>query len=361
MKKISTFVFTALLIASLSLIAVGCVFFTGASDTTDATGTVSLSLTDAPIADAADIEGVFITIESIAYNLDDEWVEADSFTGPQTFNLLDLTGGTVAVLGDTEISAGTVTQIRFMLSAPEQGAQTSGNPGCFIAIDPDGTREFGTGEALVINPTDSIDDIVAAIEANGDVVHSLFVPSGGQTGYKAEGPFTVPTNGTVEITADFDVRQSVVYAGPPTMNGGFYLLKPTIDLIVNNQAGNIAGSFVDDTTNTVDETYSYETYVIFAYADDMYATYTDEDTAADDQSAPFPNAVGSANAVDSDDDGILDSYTIAFLAHGTYDLIIAGVDAEGAYTVVDDTYVDIVVQSETTTTQNINIDLTPTL
>ncbi|MFP4364905.1 MAG: DUF4382 domain-containing protein [Spirochaetia bacterium] len=285
-------------------------------------GTISLSLTDAPIADAADVEGVFITIDSISYNLNDEWVEAADFEGPMEFNLLELTGGEVAPLADTPIAAGTVSQIRFMLSAPEEGTQSDGNPGCYILIDPDGTA-------------DGVDD--------DDVQHALFVPSGGQTGYKATGEFTVPANGTVEITADFDVRKSVVETGNDS-----YILKPTIRLIVNNQAGNITGDFTPDSAD------AYDSYIIFAYEDGAYDS--SEATAADTESAPFPNAVASGNAVDSDDDSALDSYTVAFLAAGTYDLIVAGVAEDGSYTVVSETdYADVEVVSEEDTTQNIGL------
>lgn len=354
MKTLRTILFLVLGGLAVVSLIIGC-DLSGATDGTDdgttETGTISLSLTDAPIVDAADVEGVFITIESIAYNLDalnagsddgtdeesddeteDEsdggWITAEGFEGPMVFNLLELTGGNVAPLVDTEIAAGTVTQIRFMLSATEQGEQTSGTSGCYIVIDPDGIA-------------DGVDD--------ADIVEPLFVPSGSQTGYKANGPFDIPANGTVEITADFDVRQSVVYAGNPAMGNGFYLLKPTISLIVNDQAGHISGDFTDDTTD------GYDAYVVFAYEDDIYTDT--EATAADDQSAPFPNAATSGNAVDTDGDVALDTYTLAFLSAGTYDLIVAGVDADGNYTVVSDTdFADVVVTSEETT--DTPIDLT---
>ena len=66
------------------------------------------------------------------------------------------------------------------------------------------------------------------IEFADNSTEPLFVPSGGETGYKAVGQFEVPVNGTVEVTADFDVREAVVVAGSR------YILKPTIKLIVND-------------------------------------------------------------------------------------------------------------------------------
>lgn len=337
----STIGFVAIVGLAVALLF-GCdtsAFFGGNTDS--GTGTVSLSLTDAPIADAADVEGVFITITSISYNVNEEWVEAAGFEGPQEFNLLDLTEGNVAPLADTTLAAGEVTQIRFMLDVAERGAPVDGNPGCYIAFDPDGTADG--------DPSD-------------DTIESLFVPSGGQTGYKANGPFTVPTNGTVEITADFDVRQSVVYAGNLQQQNGFYLLKPTIKLVVNDQAGTIAGEFVEgSTTYTVDgEDFVVNEYVVFAYDASLVEDWTAEDwtseaTPVDSESAPFPNAVTSGNVQEPEGDAAA-TYTLPFIAAGTYDLVVAGVDAEGAYTLINRTdYPDVVVESELPTT--IDIDL----
>ncbi|HXZ94547.1 MAG TPA: DUF4382 domain-containing protein [Dehalococcoidia bacterium] len=55
----------------------------------------------------------------------------------------------------------------------------------------------------------------------------LFVPSGNETGYKAIGQFTVPADGSVKVTADFNVREAVV------MVDSHYILKPTITLTDN--------------------------------------------------------------------------------------------------------------------------------
>lgn len=298
-------------IVLISIVLLGCSF------ASEETGTLKLSLTDAPIADAAAVEGVYITISSIWYNQNDVWIEDTNFEGPQTFNLLDLTGGTVAALSNTEITAGEVTQIRFMLDVQEEGATEEESPGSYIVIDSTGTAD-GT-------------------EAN-DVIHELFIPSVEQTGYKATGSFTIPANGEVEITADFDVRKSVVKRGVKDE----YILKPTIRLVVNNQAGTIAGSFAEGTS-------TYPSFIIFAYEDGEYAASEAAEVTGDE--IQFEHAVSSASV-----DLTEGSYTIPFLAEGTYDLIIVGVDAEGVYTVIDETtYSDVVVESELTEVQNITL------
>ena len=158
------------------------------------TGTLELYLCDAPL-DVENVTAVYITINEIQYHRDGQWVACEEFEGPQTYNLLELTEGNSALLGEFTLPAGNYTQIRFMLDIPERGSHKA-NPGCYIKFADNSTEP-------------------------------LFVPSGGETGYKAIGYFEVPVNGTVEVTADFDVRKAVVVAGSS------YILKPTIRLIVN--------------------------------------------------------------------------------------------------------------------------------
>jgi len=159
------------------------------------TGTLALYLTDAPI-DAENVTGVYITINEIQYHLVGQWVTCEEFEGPETYNLLELTGGNSTLLGEFTLPAGNYTQIRFMLDIPEMGSHPA-SPGCYIEFADNSTEP-------------------------------LFVPSGNETGYKATGHFEVPVNGTVELTADFDVRKAVVLAD------SHYILKPTIRLIVSN-------------------------------------------------------------------------------------------------------------------------------
>ena len=158
------------------------------------TGTLKLYLSDAPM-DIENVTGVYITINEIQYHLDGQWITCEEFEGPKTYNLLELTEGNSALLGELTLPAGYYAQIRFMLDIAEK-ASSRANPGCYIEFADNSTQP-------------------------------LFAPSGGKTGYKAIGYFEVPVNGTVEVTADFDVRKAVVVAGSS------YILKPTIKLIVN--------------------------------------------------------------------------------------------------------------------------------
>lgn len=289
----------------MSLLLMGMVILNGVACEKDeeatGTGTIKLNLSDAPIDDEL-VYGVYITITGIQYDLKGEWKTFEGFEGPKKYNLLELTGGNFALLGEMELPAGHYTQIRFMLDIPEQGS-TPANPGCYILFGGD----------------------------NGGLI-PLFVPSGGQTGYKATGDFTVPVNGKVEVTADFDIRKAVVEAG----KSGKYLLKPTIRLTVNNQAGNIGGSITNST--------SYSDIVVFAYKNGTWADAEANDPSGD---APrFPSAVTSGKP---DKSG---NYTLALLASGIYDLVVAGFNGE-VFGQVLGFVPDIAVQSEKTTTHDI--------
>jgi len=163
------------------------------------TGTLKLYLCDAPL-DTENVTGVYITINEIQYHRDGEWSTFEEFEGPQIYDLLELTGGNSALLGELTLPAGNYTQIRFMLDIPEKGPQPV-NPGCYIEFSDNSTEP-------------------------------LFVPSGGQSGYKATGRFEVTANATVEVTADFDVRKP----GAVHVANSRYILNPTIKLIVNDQS-----------------------------------------------------------------------------------------------------------------------------
>ena len=267
------------------------------------TGTITLNITDAP-ADADNVEQVFLKITGIGYHEGDD--ETDDwndivFDNPKEFDILSKTNGLVEMLGQFELPAGTITQLRFYLDAKETGSSTPANPGCYIVL------------------TDATE-------------HDLFIPSGGTSGFMATGSFDVPINGEVTLTADFDMRKSL------KLTNSTYNLQPTIRIIADNQAGKISG--------TVSYNGSYS-LVVFAYEDGEYSD--SEATTADSAGFYFTNAVTSATV-----DATSGNYVLAFLAAGTYDLIFVEVDD------LDGSYVsgsakesaDVIVASELTTTRD---------
>jgi len=272
----------------------------GTSEQAPVTGILKLYLSDAPI-DTEDVTGVYITINEIQYHMNDQWITCEEFEGPKTCNLLELTNGNSTLLGDLVLSGGHYNQIRFMLDIPEMG-QNPANPGCYVQFADNSTEP-------------------------------LFVPSGNTTGYKAVGEFTVPMGGTVEATADFDVRKAVVVAGAS------YILKPTIRLVVNDEVGRISGLVTNNS--------SYTDIIAFAYQDGIWAETEDDDPVGEE--SRFPNAVNSGKMCE---DG---HYTIPLLSAGTYDLAVAGYDGADFGEVLG-FISDVVVESNQTTKQDIDTD-----
>ena len=286
----------------LVLVTFAIIFLAGCNKDKNS-GTLKLSLTDSPLL-TEEVTGVWITFNDIQYHISgNQWASFSDFEGPQKYNLLELQRGESALLGNLELEAGTYTQLRFILDVPVYGLGNPANPGCYL--------EFADG-----------------------TTQPLFVPSGGQTGYKGVGEFVVPVNGTVEVTADFDVQKSVVEAGV----SGIFILKPTLRLIVNNQAGQIVGSVTNIPADTQIGVYVYEK-----------GTYQDsEKNDPEPEMARFPNAV-SSDMVDE-----TGSYHLAYLAPIAYDLVVvAFVNGEfhGVLGIVE----DVVVESKKTTTANIDI------
>jgi hypothetical protein len=145
----------------------------------------------------------------------------------------------------------------------------------------------------------------------------------------------------VEVTADFDVRKAVHVTGQGQSQR--YILKPTIRLIVNNQAGTIGGSITNGS--------GYTDIIVYAY---QHGTW--DDTEADEPPAEqnrFRNAITSCRM------GEGGQYVLALLFAGTYDLVVAGFNGD-AFGEVLGFISDIEVQSEQTTTQDIDTSLLET-
>jgi hypothetical protein len=267
-------------------------------------GIMNLSITDSPI-DTSNVAGVFITINEIqVHSSDSNWLTMENFVGPKAYNLMNLTRGVSDILGNISLAGRKYSQIRFMLDAPVSGTRKPVNPGCYIEFK-DGSTE------------------------------PLFVPSSSQSGFKAVGEFIVPVNGSIDITADFDIRKSVIKTGS---SSSLYILKPVIRLIVNNEAGQIRGNVINIPAGIG--------IVVYAYSS---GTYKDEEANTPaDESTRFPNAVSSDKV---DDLGV---YHIAYLAEGKYDLIVTSL-VNNSFIEVLGRINDVSVESLKTTKHDIDI------
>lgn len=165
------------------------------------TGQLTLAITDAPVDDATAVVVEFTGLE-LKPSGDVPPFDID-FDSPRQIDLLALQGGTSeALISSEDVPAGEYEWVRLKVNA-ELGVIDS-----FISFD-DGS------------------------------MHSLFVPSGAQTGLKLVSDFVVVVDGLASYTIDFDLRKSIVY--PPGL-GGDYILRPTLRLVDNAQAGSIEGS-----------------------------------------------------------------------------------------------------------------------
>jgi len=269
MKNFHKLIVLALSLTIMTLIS-GC---GGGGTTSTSTGVLSLSMTDAPPKLGDDVTEVNIAVIGIEYNHDGNWTNADDFE-PQTFNLLDLQNGKSLHLGDMILPAGHYTEIRFILAAPEKESDVKSNPDCNITFE-DGTSV------------------------------PLFVPSGGQSGYKGKGEFDITANAKVEVTADFDVQKSIVVTGNRK-----YLLKPVIRLVVTELSGVINGTVVD----VADYNTTSDSLVVYTYTSGTYDVSEEDEV----DGIIFPNAVSSSDVNMSDG-----NFTLSFLGEGNYSLITA--------------------------------------
>ena len=231
------------------------------TESSGGTGNLSMNITDAAVDSA---EKVVVEFTAISIKHEGESAQQFDFSEPRSIDLLALHGDVSDSLLDEEtVTAGRYEWVRLHVNA-------------------------------VKGETDSY------IELEDGSVHSLFVPSGAQTGLKLVSGFEVPVNGSASFTIDFDLRKSVV--APPGQ--GDYFLKPALRLVDNSEIGHIAG--------TVDESLYCEGESNAVYVFEGHdATPIDVNTNRDDN--PVTTAM-----VDFDDGAY--RFTVGFLTEGDYTL-----------------------------------------
>ena len=241
--------------AALALSACG-----GGGSSSGATGTLALSLTDAP---ACGYSAVNVTITKLSVHqsstasvTDGGWIDIPITT--QRVDLLTLQNGVLAKLGQVPLAPGKYTQMRLLLA--DNDGVPAGQP------IPNSVVPIGQPEAL------------------------LTTPSGQQSGVKLNVDIDIAADQLADFVIDFNACKSVVSAGA----SGKYLLKPVLS---------VTPHFISGVKGSVDA--SIATGANTAVLLEKPGTAT---------SAPV---VVKATAPDSAGNFVLDP-----VAPGTYDLVV---------------------------------------
>ena len=211
---------SSLLAASTLLALAGCGGGDGgiSGSGVTATGTMQLSITDAP---SCGYDHVYLTVEKVrvhksatAVDSDNGWsqIVLDPNDPNRRIDLLTLTNGVLNDLGQTPLPAGKYTQMRLVL-APNAGSSPFAN-----AVKPTGGAEV-----------------------------ALTTPSAQQSGIKLNVDMDVAADKVAEFVIDFDACKSIVNSG----NSGKYILKPKVSVIpVLHSAGMRVVGYVDPSIAT---------------------------------------------------------------------------------------------------------------
>jgi hypothetical protein len=202
--------FSYVLLAAATIL-VGC-GGSGSSGPENATGVISLAISDGPVHDA---EKVCISFNEIEFKGEGQSIVVE-LEPAESVDLLEFQGSnSKPILVNQELPAGQYQWVRLGVDAERGGPGGTGNtadPGC-----------DGPGSYIVME---------------GGAVYNLYVPSSAQNGLKLVGGFEVPDSGIANLTAEFDLMKSVT---APSGLSPDVILRPTIRLVSNDGVGTLTG------------------------------------------------------------------------------------------------------------------------
>lgn len=266
-----------LITSSLSLIG-GC----GGSDSGSGTGLLSLGVSDGPIHDA---EKVCIKFDSIEFKPAGGQAFTIDLDPPESIDLLDYQGANAApLLQREEVPAGNYAWVRLGVDASRGSNGGVGDTG--------GTECDGNASYIVMKD---------------GLPYNLYVPSGSQTGLKLVSGFTVPANGSIDVTAEWDLMKSIT--APPGLDPDV-VLKPTIRLVDNVEVGTLSGVVANDLANATGCTPA-------VYVFDDGVTPNEIDPDGNDPNDPVATAV--VNEQVNGDGTSTFHYEVGFLVAGNYE------------------------------------------
>lgn len=232
------------------------------NDVVPGSSTLNIAVTDAPV-DAA--SAVWVEFTGVELKPNGGPSISMDFDAPKKINLLALQG----------------RDFEFLLN------NQSINPGIYNWM------------RLKVNAErDTLDSYV--VLENGGGSHSLYIPSGSETGLKLNSTFTVIGGNTHNLTIDFDLRKSVHL---PEGIHTDYVLRPSLRLVQDRFAGHITGEIHDSLINIAG----------CKNAVYLYEGATTPDDVGGSGSNPMSTSLISLN----NDTGAYE-YAIGFLDEGNY-------------------------------------------
>jgi hypothetical protein len=197
--------------------ALGLAACSGGSGSGDETGRLSLAITDAPVDDASSVVVQFSGVAFKRAGAASEQVQ-DLTPSPRQLDLLQYQEGRAALLLDgVTLPAGDYEWIRLIVD-----------------------NETGVRDSY--------------ITLTGGEECELRVPSGAESGLKLNRGFTLPADGSIALTIDFDLRKSI--HAPPGQQGSAeactqgYLMRPTLRIVDDANVGAIAGHVASELVTT---------------------------------------------------------------------------------------------------------------
>lgn len=191
---------------SASVFLAACGGGSGSGSGTGETGTLNLSVTDAPVDDA---DNVFVTFTGVELRREGADPIRIDFDEPVREDLLAFQGqNSFFIVQDEPIPAGVYDEVRLFVDGP-------GNAACNVGTPP----------------------YASSIVIDGDE-RPLIVPSGVQTGLKLKGGITIAAGATGNYVIDFDLRKSIAERGVT----GCYNLRPVLHVMDLAETGSLTGS-----------------------------------------------------------------------------------------------------------------------
>lgn len=195
----------------LAVLGLGCAVLAGcggggsSSSTDDATGTLSLDITDAPVDNVSE---VWVQFTGVRLKPRDGDAIEFAFDEPLDIDLLSLTGeNSASLLNNETVPAGEYNWI-----ALDVNAQFDGDFSSHVVVD-------------------------------GGMVE-LQVPSGNQQGLRLVSGFTVTANQNSSFIIDWDLRKGLT---DPSGQSGMFL-RPALRIVDRTEHGTIAGTVADALT-----------------------------------------------------------------------------------------------------------------